>query len=281
MEMTTSTRQATFSAELRRRRSEFRFPGLSIFRQRLEFWLVPVVVSGFLGLWELVIRWANYPAFILPSPPLVYARFLDVLADGTLVHNTWVTASEALLGFALGCIVATILGYLLAKSPPAERLLSPYIVASQAIPIVALAPLLILWFGNGLTSKVLVSALIVFFPILVNTIVGVRSVDPRWLDLMRSLTASPWQVLTKVEIPAALPVLFGGLRVGITLSVVGAVVGEFVGADQGLGFLVNLSRGLFDTPLMFVSLFALVVLALTLYTAVCLLEKVIMRRRML
>ncbi|NOZ05981.1 MAG: ABC transporter permease [Chloroflexi bacterium] len=246
---------------------------------RLEVWLVPLVVVGFLGLWEMVIRWADYPAFILPSPPRVYARFLSVLADGTLLHHTWVTATESVLGFALGFAVATILGYLLAKSPVAERLLSPYIVASQAIPIVALAPLLILWFGNGLTSKILVSALIVFFPILVNTIVGVRSVDPRWMDLMRSLTASRWQVLTKVEIPAALPVLFGGIKVGITLSVVGAVVGEFVGADQGLGFLVNLSRGLFDTPLMFVSIFTLVALALTLYTTVFFLEKTIIRWR--
>jgi len=244
---------------------------------RLEVWLVPLVVIAFLGLWEMVIRWADYPAFILPSPPRVYARFLSVLADGTLLHHTWATATEAVLGFALGFALATILGYLLAKSPLAERLLSPYIVASQAIPIVALAPLLILWFGNGLASKILVSALIVFFPILVNTIVGVRSVDPRWMDLMRSLTASRWQVLTKVEIPAALPVLFGGIKVGITLSVVGAVVGEFVGADQGLGFLVNLSRGLFDTPLMFVSIFALVALALTLYTAVFFLEKTIIR----
>ncbi len=244
---------------------------------RLEVWLVPLVVIGFLGLWEMVIRWVDYPAFILPSPPRVYTRFLSVLADGTLLHHTRVTATEAVLGFALGFAVATVLGYLLAKSPLAERLLSPYIVASQAIPIVALAPLLILWFGNGLASKILVSALIVFFPILVNTIVGVRSVDPRWMDLMHSLTASRWQVLTKVEIPAALPVLFGGIKVGITLSVVGAVVGEFVGADQGLGFLVNLSRGLFDTPLMFVSIFALVALALTLYTAVFFLEKAIIR----
>jgi NitT/TauT family transport system permease protein len=240
-----------------------------------EYWLVPIALVMFLALWEMVIYWGTYPAFILPSPYRVYARFVDVLGDGTLLRHTWVTTSEALFGFALGFLVATVLGYALAKSPLAERLLSPYIIASQAIPIVALAPLLILWFGTGLVSKVLVSALIVFFPILVNTIVGVRSVDPQWMDLMRALTASPWQVLTKVEIPAALPVLFGGIKVGITLSVVGAVVGEFVGADQGLGFLVNLSRGLFDTPLMFVAIFTLVALALTLYTIVALLESVI------
>jgi len=166
-----------------------------------------------------------------------------------------------------------VLGYLLAKSPGLERLLSPYIVASQSIPTVALAPLLVLWFGFGLTSKVLVCALIVFFPILVNTVVGLRGVDSRYHELMRSFSASRWQVFTKLEVPAALPVFFGGLRVGVTLSVIGAVVGEFVGADRGLGFLVNVARGLYDTPLMFVAIFTLVAMALTLYGAVTLLER--------
>ncbi len=275
MEMVTPAGQSRISVRARRRQRRTELPPLPSGLRRVEVWLVPLALLGFVGLWESVIYWGAYPAFILPSPSRVSARFLDVLADGTLLHHTWVTASESLLGFALGFAVATVVGYLLAKSPLAERLLSPYIIASQAIPIVALAPLLILWFGTGLASKVLVSALIVFFPILINTIVGVRSVDPEWMDLMRALTASPWQILTKVEIPAALPVLFGGLKVGVTLSVVGAVVGEFVGADRGLGFLVNLSRGLFDTPLMFVSILTLVALALALYSVVFLLEKAI------
>jgi len=177
---------------------------------------------------------------------------------------------------ALGLTTATSLGYILAKSRLAERILSPYIVASQSIPIVALAPLLVIWFGFGSLSKVLVCAMTLFFPVLINTIIGIRSAERDLIDLMRSLEATRWQVFTMLEAPAALPVLLGGLKVGVTLSVIGAVVGEFVGADRGLGFLVNLARGLFDTPLMFVALFTLVVIAISLYAAVSALESLLL-----
>jgi NitT/TauT family transport system permease protein len=159
-----------------------------------------------------------------------------------------------------------------------ERFLSPYIVASQSVPIVALAPLLIVWFGFGLLSKMLVCALTIFFPVLINTIVGLRSVEEELMDLMRSLRASRWQVLRYLELPAALPVLLGGLKVGVTLSVIGAVVGEFAQSDRGLGFLVNLAnRGLFDTPLMFVALFVLMTIALGLYGLVTAVEALLLR----
>jgi NitT/TauT family transport system permease protein len=154
-----------------------------------------------------------------------------------------------------------------------ERLLSPYLVASQAIPMVALAPLLVIWLGPGLTAKVLVCALTVFFPILVNTIVGVRAVPASLHDLMRSLHATRWQTLRHLEIPAALPVFLGGLRIGATLSVIGAVVGELVGADRGLGFLVNVGRGQYDTALVFVSILTLIGMALALYGAVSWIER--------
>ena len=165
-----------------------------------------------------------------------------------------------------------MLGYLLARSLPLERLLSPYIVASQAIPIVAIAPLLVIWFGPGMFSKVLICALIVFFPVLINTVVGVRSVPSDLRDLLRSLRATRWQTLRLLEAPAALPVFLGGLRVGATLAVIGAVVGEFVGAKSGLGFLINVGRGLYDTALVFVAVFTLVALALSLYGLVAWLE---------
>ena len=161
-------------------------------------------------------------------------------------------------------LAATTLGYLLARSRLLERILAPYVVASQSIPIVAIAPLLVIWFGPGLFSKVLICALIVFFPILINTIVGMRSVPEDLRDLMRSLQATRWQTLTRLEIPAALPVFLGGLRMGATLSVIGAVVGEFVGADRGLGFLINQGRGVYDTELVFVAVFSLIVMALIL-----------------
>jgi NitT/TauT family transport system permease protein len=165
-----------------------------------------------------------------------------------------------------------VLGYALAKSRSLERLISPYLVASQAVPIIALAPLLVIWIKSPGLSKLLICALTIFFPTLINTIVGIRSVEPDLMALMRSLRASRWQILTKLEIPAALPVLFGGLKIGVTLAVIGAVVAEFVGADRGLGFLVNLSRGILDTPLLFVALISLIIIAVALYAAVSLLE---------
>ena len=246
---------------------------------RVDLILVPVVLGGALLGWDLLVRWQGYPPFILPSPEGVWVRFLTLLRDGTLLTHAQVTLGEVFGGLALGLTVATTIGYGLAKSPLLERILSPYIVASQAVPIVALAPLLVIWFGFGGLSKVLVCALTVFFPALVNTIVGIRSVEPDLRALMRSLQASRWQTFTVLEVPAALPVLLGGLKVAVTLAVIGAVVGEFVGADRGLGFLVNLARGILDTPMLFVALFSLVFIALALYTAVALLEYVVLRWR--
>ena len=226
-----------------------------------------------LVLWELVSRYAGLPAFMLPSPGQVWDRFLLSMQDGSLLRHTAVTMFEILIGLALGFGAASILGYLLAKSRSVERLLSPYIVASQAIPIVAIAPLLVIWFDTGLTSKVLICALIVFFPVLINTIVGLRSVPEELQDLMRSLQATRWQMVRYLEVPSALPVMLGGARISATLAVIGAVVGEFAGADRGLGFLINVGRGQYDTALVFVAVFTLILMALSLYGIVVLLEK--------
>lgn len=225
-----------------------------------------------LVVWELAARHPRIPAFMLPSPLEVWTRFVQVLANGSLFRHSAVTLLEILSGLVIGVSAATFLGYLLAKSRTAESLASPYVVASQAVPIVAIAPLLVIWFGPGLISKVLICALIVFFPVLVNTIVGLRSVPEELADLMRSLQASRWQTLRFLEVPAALPVALGGLRIGATLSVIGAVVGEFAGSDRGLGFLVNVGRGQYDTALVFVAVFALVLMALCLYGVVLFVE---------
>ena len=236
-------------------------------------WLMPVSGTIAVILWWIVTRWSELPAFILPAPLVVFRRFLLVIGNGTLLWHTSYTLLEVSLGLIAGAFLATVLGYLLAKSSTLERLLSPYLVASQAIPIVAIAPLLVIWFGPGLFSKVLIAGLIVFFPVLVNTVVGIRAVPQDLRDLMRSLRATRLQTLRYLEIPAALPVFLGGLRIGATLSVIGAVVGEFVGADRGLGFLINIGRGQYDTALVFVAVFTLVAMALLLYGAVILLER--------
>jgi NitT/TauT family transport system permease protein len=247
-------------------------------RRRLEILLVPVAMAALIVIWNLVHRIGDYSTFLLPTPAQVWDKFLVVAADGTLWYHTSITLVEILGGLALGLTAAILLGYLLAKFTLVERLLSPYIVASQSVPIVALAPLLIVWFGFGLVSKMLVCALTIFFPVLINAIVGLRSVEEDLMDLMRSLQASRWQIFRLLEVPAALPVLLGGLKVGVTLSVIGAVVGEFAQSDRGLGFLVNLAnRGLFDTPLMFVALFVLMTIALGLYGTVSLAEALLLR----
>jgi len=229
------------------------------------------LLAGVLA-WWLVARTAGLPAFILPSPGDVCRRFVAAVSDGSLAFHTGATLLEILLGLSLGVGLATIIGYAVAKSRALERMLSPYLVASQAIPLVAIAPLLVIWFGPGIFSKVLICAMIVFFPVLVNTIVGVRAVPLALHDLMHSLHARRDQILLKLEVPAALPVFLGGLRIGATLSVIGAVVGELVGSDRGLGFLINVGRGQYDTALVFVAVFALIAMALCLYGVVAWLE---------
>lgn len=242
-------------------------------------WVVPVSLILAVGLWGVAANISRLPAFMLPSPVDVWSRLIRALMDGSLLRNSLVTLTEVLGGLALGMSVALSLGYALAKSPTAERLLAPYIVASQSVPTVAIAPLLVIWFGPGMFSKILVAALIVFFPVLVNSIVGVRSVPEELKDLMRSLRATRWQVFTKLEAPAAMQVILGGLKIGATLSVIGAVVGEFVGSDAGLGFLINVGRGQYDTALVFVAILVLVVMALGMYAIVDRLERRLLRWR--
>jgi NitT/TauT family transport system permease protein len=193
-----------------------------------------------------------------------------------MVPHALATLSEIGWGLFIGSSAAVVVGYLLARSTLAERLFSPYLVAAQATPILALAPLLVLWLGTGLAPKIVICALIVFFPVAVATMVGIRSVDRRLLELGRSLRASRWQIVRHLEIPAALPQILGGLRVGATLAVIGAVVGEWAGADRGLGYLINLARGsLFDIPLMFATLVTIAAIGVLLYVAVLLLERLL------
>lgn len=240
-------------------------------RIRKVAFLVVSVIGGLI-LWQLFTTFSQIPSFIFPKPLEVWERLIIVIRDGSLLKHSLITLQEVLFGLLLGLTAAIITGYFLAKSSFVERILAPYIVASQSIPIVAIAPLLVIWLGPGILSKILTSALIVFFPVLVNTVVGLKSVPRELYDLMRSLQASPWQRILKLEIPAAMPVFLGGLRIGATLSVIGAVVGEFVGADKGLGFLVNVGRGLYDTALVFVAVLTIVLLSLGLYASVIFLE---------
>jgi len=228
----------------------------------------------FVLVWKAIVVIGGYPPFILPPPESVAARFVRGWTDAVIGPHFWSTLVEIALGLAVGTVVGLVVGYGLARSAAVERVVSPYIVAAQATPILALAPLLALWFGPGLTSKVVICGLIVFFPIAVSTMVGIRSVDAGLLEMARSFRATRRQVLTTLEIPAALPSILGGMRVGVTLAVVGAIVGEWAGADRGLGVLVNLARGsLFDIPLMFATLVTIALLGIALYLIVVVLER--------
>ena len=231
-------------------------------------------LAVFLALWKLATVVGGYPDYILPAPEVVGERAWRAAGSGVLWEHTAVTLLEIVLGFAVGSTTAILTGIALGKSVLVERVLSPYIVAAQAVPILALAPLLDIWFGGGLLARVVICALIVFFPIAIATMVGIRSVDPLLTEMLRSLGAGGPQQTSLLEIPSALPVLFGGLRVGVTLAVIGAVVAEWAGASAGLGVLINIAnQGLFDTPLMFVALATLAIIGLAFYGLVVIVER--------
>ena len=233
-----------------------------------------VSLAVFLVAWKLATVVGGYPEFILPAPEAVLAEGLEALRSGVLWEHTAVTLLEVVLGFSVGATAAILTGVALGKSVLIERALSPYIVAAQAVPILALAPLLHIWFGGGLLARVVICALIVFFPIAIATMVGIRSTDPLLDEMLRSLGAGSNQRTRLLEIPSALPVIFGGLRVGVTLAVIGAVVAEWAGASVGLGVLINIAnQGLFDTELMFVALATLAAIGLAFYGLVVVAER--------
>lgn len=237
---------------------------------------VAVGLGGILGLvlawWALAVL-GNYPAFILPTPLAVGRRIWSMLLDGSLAEHFMTTVTEAGLGFLVALALGITVGYLIAHSRILERVISPYIAVSQGLPVVALAPLLVIWIQSDMARKVVIVALIVFFPILVNTIVGVRSIDRSMLEVARMSGANLLQTIWYVELPLSLRALLGGIKLGLTLSITGAVVSEFVSSGAGLGFLLILGRGQFDTTLIFVGLVSLALLTTLAYMGVSLLEK--------
>ncbi|MCA9917882.1 MAG: ABC transporter permease, partial [Anaerolineales bacterium] len=194
-------------------------------------------------LWQLVVLVGGYDSFILPGPLDVARQFGVVVMDGRLLRHSLITLSEVIPGLLIGAGISLPLGYLLAKSPLAERLISPYLIASQAVPVIAIAPLLTIWISSTFWARVLVAVLVVFFPVLINIIAGLRSVPNELYELMHSLNATRWQIFRKLEWPAALPIVLAGLKLGATLSVIGALVGEFVQPrTEGLGYLLITAR---------------------------------------
>ncbi len=230
-------------------------------------------------IWQtaLVLTAESARRFLVPTPEAVVTRLIRLIQNGALARHTGVTLLEMGLGLLVGTSVAVLLGYAVAHNRFVAYLIEPLIVTSQAVPIVALAPLLTVWFGPGLTSKVIICALIVFFPILVNLTTALKAIDPRQRDLLRLFEANRRQVLLHLEVPGALPGFLAGLKVGGTLSAMGAVVAEFVASTKGLGYLVKQGQNLYDLPMMFVAILVLVTITMTTYAALSLLERVLLR----
>jgi NitT/TauT family transport system permease protein len=240
--------------------------------------LLPILMLlGLLLIWELVTRAELLPAFIIPTPASVWERLLDVLADGRLWLHTHTTSTEMMLGLAIGIPLALLLGYFTAHSRTIEALISPLLLALQSTPVVAYAPVLVIWFGTGITSKIVICALIVFFPMWMNTVIAIRQISPFQREVIASMHGTRWDTFRKLEVPAALPVLLSGLKVSATLAVIGAVVGEFVSANAGLGQLIKLARDAYDTPLVAVAVLTLAALARLMYALVGLLERWLLR----
>jgi len=234
--------------------------------------LTLLVFVAVMTAWWLYVRVMALSPLVLPTPYAVWDSMAENTVNGLLPMHLWITLAEILLGFALGSVVGIALGMITAQSALMRAILNPYILASQAMPKLALAPIMVMWLGFGIAPKVVITALICFFPLLENTIIGLTSANPYQLELFRALTASRWQTFFKLRVPNALPVIFAGLRVAITLAVVGAVVGEYVGANRGLGALIIATQGSFDTPLMFAVLVYLTVVGIVLYKAMQLME---------
>jgi NitT/TauT family transport system permease protein len=242
--------------------------------------LYPVaVVLGLLAIWEAVTRALDVPAFLLPPPSAVG---LSLIANASLIlAHGWVTTVEILLGFALSIAVGIPLALAIFLSPVFSRSVLPLLISSQAMPKVAVAPLFLVWFGFGLLPKVLIAFLVAFFPVVINTAVGLSAIEPEKIYLARSMGFGTAATFFKIRLPNALPAIFGGLKISITLAVVGAVVGEFVGGDSGLGYLLMVANGSMDTQLLFAGIIALTVLGVALYLLVELAERLAVHRHII
>jgi NitT/TauT family transport system permease protein len=243
--------------------------------QRALLLAPPIALAVFLlASWYVSTATGSVPGFILPPPHEVFAALADGLRSGLFLSNALVTIQESLLGFLLGVIVALPLGYGIAKSRLFAATVQPYLAAGQAIPAIVIAPVLVLWLGYGLLPITILCMLIVLFPMVITTALGVRTIDHAYTDAARVEGASGWSMLVHIEFPLALPAIIAALRTGLTLSITGALVGEFVsGSGQGLGALVFVAKDQFNAPLLFATLVILAVLAAVYYSASWLLVK--------
>ena len=234
-------------------------------------WSVAVLVV-FLLVWEFVPGWLGVPKFVLPPFSQVLTEAVRIWETERLMWHAGITAAEVVIGFVLGSFLGAVIGYALGVSPRVEAILSPYLLALQIAPKVAFAPLFVMWLGYTIYPKILVAVLIVFFPVLINVLSAMRAMDGDLINLARSFSATRFQVFRMVEFPTTVPPLFSGLRIASTLAVIGVVVGELVGGNMGLGFLLVFFEGQGNTAGVFVVIGALTVIGILAYYAVVLAE---------
>ncbi|MEV8029421.1 MULTISPECIES: ABC transporter permease [Cellulosimicrobium] len=236
-------------------------------------WRPALVLLALLAAWWFVAWRELVPAYLVPSPGAVWDT---MVADWPmLLEHTWVTTMETVVGFVLAAVIGVATAVLLVYSPTAEKSLYPLILFAQVIPKIAIAPILVVWFGFGATPKIVLAVLIAFFPVVVSAVAGLRSIDPELLEMSATMGASRWRTFRKIRFPGSLPQLMSGLKVAVTLAVVGAVVGEFVGADRGLGYVLLLASGNLDAPLLFADLILMSLIGVVLFLLVELLERLL------
>jgi NitT/TauT family transport system permease protein len=245
-------------------------------RDRILQIVMPVITLAlFFGIWSFYVRGAEVSAFILPPPEKIVSAFITQLGDPTVWRHVRVTVIETLGGFFSALIAGVLLGTVLAKVQVLEWAFKPFIVTLQLVPKVALAPLFILWFGFGLESKIVISGVLAFFPVFANTLVAMRSVDPGDREVFASLRASPFTTFCLLDLPSALPVILTGAEVAIVLAIIGAIVGEFIGGNAGLGYLAVAKLQALQVDALFGVILLLTFIGLSLYLTVSLLRRLL------
>jgi NitT/TauT family transport system permease protein len=244
-------------------------------RRRIDFtWLsTPALLIAFVLVWHFYVKWSGVSKFIIPPPIAVWESFRELVTTPSTLRHAWYTLYATLTGFAIACVVGVGLGAILGKTPWLERAVNPFIIATQVVPKVALVPLFILWFGFGPESKIIVAAVLAFFPILTNTVLGVKSVDLGHKDVMTVLNAKRLQAFLTLELPSSLPAILAGMEVGIVLAIIGAVVGEYLGGSTGLGHLAVASLNDFKVGMMFAVIILLTMIGFGLYLLIALLRR--------
>lgn len=255
---------------MKNNQSQFRFP-----QSRNFSWIIPAIILLILiAIWEIWVQFGDIPKWQLPAPSAIAQEL--VASRSLLLHHTFITLQEIIAGFLVALALGLLLATAIIRSKILERAILPILISSQTIPIIAIAPLLLIWVGYGIASKIIIVALGSFYPIAVNTIDGLKAINTDMVAMMKSLGASRWQIFTKLQVPTSLPYMFSGIKVGISISVIGAVIGEWVGASGGLGYLITYSQPLFLTARVFAAIFVLSIIGIGLFASAGLVERLML-----